>query len=420
MDPLGFLYPEGVLDTQVITRVPAPRLPSAPPREWNGTTPHRFYKDRLIRETACRGLADRLAIVDKAFPHSRYDAMVLASNDDVRSDMASLERSTAWTIMRLAHSFVSYAHAPATVARFGLAGGQTHVCYNYDVDTTDRENAMYQEKRFHLHLNCWPGRDLAGLHAMRFGDLPATPERWRIVDPVSFIAQRVAFDALGGSMGGYPILPPDARRDADQRLPIGLKVVLPGWHVFLRKHFALLLQGLHITLRHGYEAVYLAFVGKPYERPVEWSRPRLLEATEIERNVKAMSWLTPEAKDGLVRLGSVLRDVQPREIEWYKSHPGSAVRLALGGLDYSVGFSGAPIPDGGSPSADSDDRVIMALQLKLFGNVGGASLPPLAGSSAAKLDRMSGSEMMSEEIADRLEFRNLWMKRSLDEVETFL
>ena len=74
--------------------------------------------------------------------------------------LRDLAPRTLNVVFDLAYRFVAYISQPETVERFGLHGAQLHLCFNHDRDTVDRDNAMFFDKRFHLHLNLWPERDL--------------------------------------------------------------------------------------------------------------------------------------------------------------------------------------------------------------------------------------------------------------------
>lgn len=407
-DRLAELYPDSVASVRVATNFKVPRFPTAPQVQ-NETTVRTFYKDRLLAEYEVTGGPDRLGVVDKLFPHSRFDAMILAANDAKRSSVSELAPATLNAIFDLAARFVDHVSDPMVLERFGLEGSEVHICFNYDRDTTDRDNAMFYDKRFHLHLNCWPASDLASIETVRFGDIEDPVVRRRIVDPVSTLAARVIREVAGGDLHGHSI---EDGLSADDGQPVGLRVRLGTWSSLRDTSVHKLLQSLHDCAERAYRDIRTAFVGVPDSGP-PWTRPTLLAHDRIQENLAGIGYLSNGSRAALNLLAASLADLDEREIEKCRNDPAYAVRrMSLNGLDYSVGFYSRHGNTAARPLRDAQD-VTLLMQCRLFGDVGGAGLPPLRGNAAVRLDRKSGPVMSEVEIAERTEFRRRYIENQI-------
>jgi len=91
-----------------------------------------------------------------------------------------------------------------------------------------------------------------------------------------------------------------------------------------------------------------------------------------------------------------------------------AVELVLAGLDYSVGLYCPHRHSATAPLARAEE-VILVMQCRLFGDVGGAGMPPLRGVTAVRLDRSTGQVMSDDEVKQRSEFRDGFIGYGLGE-----
>lgn len=80
---LDDLYPDAAWDLPVNPALPAPRLPDPPPEQSNPAAYRAHYHPFIVEEFAVPGAAERIAVIDKAFPHSLYDLMLLVARDDI-------------------------------------------------------------------------------------------------------------------------------------------------------------------------------------------------------------------------------------------------------------------------------------------------------------------------------------------------
>ncbi|NJP42527.1 hypothetical protein [Actinacidiphila epipremni] len=386
------LYPAGAADLPVAASLAVPRFPAAAERR-NDTGVDAFYAERLLAAFRVPGTPDRIALVDKLFPHARFDAMWLAADDEPRTATTDMARAGLERVLSLGRDFVRYVRSPATAARYALGDAAVHLCFNYDRDTVDRDNAMFYDKRFHLHMNCWPERDLEGLSAQPYGSIADPVMRRRLIDPLAYLGARVLRDLTGPTVEGQPT---EVEPDRVPGAPVGLAVRLAGWDALAGPVAAGVLRTLHRGAEQAYAEVRAAFVGSAEPSGV-WQRPALLPEAEVRRRLAAIGWLGPDTAADLLTLRNALRDLGPGEIEAAREDPRRAVRsVTLAGLDYSVGMSQAPGPE--------DAPVLLTLQPRLLGDVGGAGLPPLRGLRAVRLDRRSGAVMTDGEIAERSAF----------------
>ncbi|MFV2088588.1 hypothetical protein [Micromonospora sp. LOL_021] len=405
MARLDALYPAAAEKVMVMPKLPTPRFPEAASVR-NNTSARKFYGERLIAEYEVAGSTDRLGVVDKLFPHSRYDSMLLASNDDIRTATTELAAATIDAIFSLGHRFVRYLSDPTTTERFGLHGAEVHLCYNFDRDTIDRENAMFYDKRFHLHLNCWPGRDLEAVSGLPYRDLDDRLLRLRLIDPIAFLAPRVIRDKLGPTVAGHRVIVDPAEIP---QAPVGLALQLPGWSALSDGTVPAIVRTLHEAASAAYAEVRSAFTGgQLVARPR--TRPPLLSSTDIRKRLGRYRWLSSDTRAELLRLASLLDSLDESEVAARCDHPARATTgLALDGLDYSVGIFCRQAHSTSYPLLDAPE-IVLVMQCRLFSDVGGAGIPPLRGVSAVRLDRRSGTVMTEEEIKQRSAFRDGYLE----------
>lgn len=379
------------------------------------------YGDRLLAELVSDADGhdgDRLAFIDKLFPHSRYDSLLLVTGPRAPCSFADLLPATQRAVLHLLVEFVDFVSRPETIDEFGLHDGRFHACWNFDRRTCDRENSMFFDKRFHLHLNYWPGRDVS-LDVRRLGSLSQVAWRHRLVDPVAFLAPQIMFDALGGALAGLRLLEPDPERDARFGLPPGLKLVLDDWRQVGSERLAAALVDLHTRSAEVYAELVLAFTGS--SEPVDpWTRPRLLPARQIHDALRSKTWLSTPARAGLEFLASTLRDVPSSVMRGFRDaggqleaatlqnssagarrgHTSARVRhLALADLDYNLGFFSPGVNAVETPLGGGGP-VYVVVNYKLFADIGGAGLPPMGNVPIVRIVR--GAEPLDPaEVAAR-------------------
>lgn len=399
MAGLRELCPKWVDDRRVVTSLPMPRFPDAPAIQ-NETTVSEFYKDRLI--TAFESPAgERLGLVDKLFPHSRYDAMILAAEDDVRSSVAALHDETLRMVLDLVVRFADYVSSRPVMDEFDLEGAQLHACFNHSPDTRDRQNSQFYDKRFHLHLNCYPARDVQGLRSARLGDVDDDRIHRRMVDPVAYLAAQLVSDAAAGEIMGRTLRVPSPNDALDE--PFGLQVEVGSWSALSAEDFPVFLKELHETTVRAYADVRRCFVGDAGPA-APWQRPRLLPLAEIRTRLAALEWVSERSAELLDLLAQTLRDVSGEDLARMEAGTDAdALELSLNGLDYSIGFVSRGVNTRTAPLNEVTDlRLVM--QCRLFGDVGGAGLPPLAGHAAVRLDRRGGPVLTSLDVEKRRSF----------------
>jgi hypothetical protein len=399
----------------VIPRVKVPRMPDPPVRELNLKTVSTYYNARVLAEVKVCGTDETVALIDKAFPHSRFDVMLLVSNDEVHSSVTDVDDSTASVVWALASEFRRYLRRPDIRARFDLAGCELHQCFNFSRDTVDRENGQFYDKRFHLHMNCWPERDLRDLTAVPFGAIDNATTRRRMMDPLTYLGPRIMYDLLASRVEGYQVLPVDVDEDIRRRLPPGFKVRLDGWDSLREPRFARLLRRLHLSADSAYRALFRAITGQAHA-PRAWHRENLLDLPAIEENLKRIPWLGEQTRRLVCELASGLREVSAQEMHAFRADHGLASRyLAMAGLDYSIGLCSSPSGQSDVPAEDEQAYVVM--QFRLLGEVGSASLPPLRNACMALLDRQDGPVMSDEDLHDRQEFIGGFLLDALPKLE---
>ncbi|MFI2077534.1 hypothetical protein [Streptomyces triculaminicus] len=408
---LDALYPDAAWDLPVNAALPAPRLADPPAERCNLGAYRDYYGPCILREFPVAGEIERLAVVDKAFPHSLYDVMLLVARDDVvRRSVGDTPDAVLAALLRAAAMFVEFLSDPAVVRGFGLEDGRLAIGWNHD-PTVDRDNGQWWDKRLHLHLNCWPAAVRRAVAPLRLADIGDVTMRRSLVDPAAYLAHQVMADALrGGAVlpERCRLLGPDPRRDAAQGLPVGLKVRIPGWEFLTAPEGRELLRELHTTASGAYQALRRCFTGSD-DAPGAWQRPRLLPADDVERGLDALAWLSPASRMLLADLRSVLRNVTPRQMRLLAARRDLANRcLTLGGLSYNLSlFTPQPVAANSPVLAARELYVVM--QFKLVSYVGNS--PALGGAAASVIDRMGGPVMTADDRQRRRAFQLAYADR---------
>jgi hypothetical protein len=410
VDVFAPLYPTEAKQFRVVRELRAKGLPrkDVPPTRGDLDLAT-FYGEKILgRFDVLDGeRREALAYVDKLFPHSRYDLMVLAADDPPKTSVADLAPRTLDLILHTAHEFIRFVSRKDVIERFRLGGGRAHLCFNYS-DTLDRENGQSYDKRFHLHLNYWPGFDLEGMTTMRYRDVEGLVERRRLLDPIAFLGPSIAYDFFGGEVEGLRLLPPDDARDLSLGLPAGLKLRLPDWDALRERRFARATRALHIGLQHVYSRLSEAFTGADV-LPAPWTRHRLLPRRRIAENVDRLEWSSSRSRAGILILADILRNVSPAVIARLRTAADSRIRhLTLAGLDYSMSIYAQEANTLASPLSEGRP-VYMVVQTRLFSDSGTAGVPAMDRIPAVRVKRGSGTFSPSE-IVDRGAFHRALLR----------
>lgn len=416
---LASLYPREAHELPTVVSMPIGRLPSTiKPGGRNLSTPREFYGPAILREIQV-GDGDRLAFVEKAFPHSLYDLMILASDDEIRCSVTDLARDTKRLIFGLSAQFVDYLSDPDVVDRYGLARGHLNLAFNHDRYTADRENSMCCDKRFHLHLNYWSERELSALRPVSWGEIPDRGLRQRLLDPIAYLSEHVLWDRLGGQLPNFPMMPVDPERDRRLGLPAGPKVRFSDWGFLRDGGLVDTLDALHHAADAAYRELYKAVTGEDHQ-PLVWERPTLLPIPQRLANLERIAWLSAPSLAGLRTLAQSLRDVTADDMQRFRESANEATaRLSLAGLDYAITLFAQQRNTVSVPLAETGP-VYLVMHCKLFGDIGGAGLPSVDRIPVVRLDRAQGSLLTDEQIESRRQFRNEFLDGALPAMsETF-
>jgi hypothetical protein len=404
------LYPPGALHLPVNPALLAPRLADPPPERQNTGRWRDYYAGYILGELPQTPEPETLALVDKAFPHSLFDLMVLVARDDVlRTSVGDLPDSVLASLLQVAVRFVDYLSDPATVGAFGLDGGQVTIGWNYD-PTIDRDNGQWWDKRLHAHLNCWGPRTCRAVRPVPLHSITDTVLRRSLVDPVAYLGHEVFVDALRHAdlPADCRLLGPDAARDAAERLPVGVKVALPGWSFLAEPECRRLLRLLHGTCAAAYRALHEAFTD-PASPTGLWHRPRLLPAGEVAAKLDQMSWLQPGTRAQLMALRHRLRDLTAHELALMRQRPGLANRcLTLSGLSYHMALF-TPGQISSTRPLTTTTALYAVVQVKAISSIG--SSPAVGGAVATAADRSSGPPMTRADHALRRAFQHEYLTR---------
>ena len=187
---LDHLYPAQAWELPVNPSLPAPRRAIPPAERRNLGTWRDYYHPNIAAELPVPGTPGTLAVIDKAFPHSLYDLMLLVADDDApRSNVGDTPDRVLAALLRATAAFVRYLSDAAVLRGLGSDGrdgGQLGVGWNFD-PTVDRDNGQWWDKRMHWHLNYWPASIRRAVRPVPLRSVTDTPPggRWSTRSPTS-------------------------------------------------------------------------------------------------------------------------------------------------------------------------------------------------------------------------------------------
>ncbi len=408
---LDDLYPPGAMLLPVNTALVAPRLATPPPELEN----HSHYRDHygpfILGERTVGTEPETIALIDKAFPHTLYDLMLLVGRDDIlRTCVGELPDTVLAELLTMVTGFADYISDPRVVRTFGLGRGRLSIGWNYD-PTTDRDNGQWWDKRMHVHLNAWHPRTCRTVHPVPLADVTDPTLRRSLVDPTAYLAHRVMIDAVRTDRlpAACRLLHPSAARDAEQHLPVGLKVRLPGFAYLATADFRALLRMLHGTAAAAYRLLRAIFTDS-HSPTGPWHRPPLRPADQVEAALAALPWLTNESRTLLLRLRTVLRDIPERQMLLLRTRSHLANRcLALDGLSYNLALF-TPDEISARRPINATGELYLVMQLKTVSSIG--SSPALGGAVATAADRTHGPAMTPADRAMRHAFQHAYAHRT--------
>jgi len=384
-DRLAALYPDDVDDLPVAwcqLRV------AGPPAGYRLTPQERDSADlseRFRRRTimafdvqsngpAAGSQVDRLAFVDKAVPHSRYDLMCAEVSTAAKPTVRDIGRQTAAALWRSAYNFVSFVSRPESQRAYGLEGGQLHLALNCDPNTRDRES-IQAGKQFHLHFLYWTQQELAALRDVAYDAGARSLLQRRLLDPLAFVAPAMVVERLrtldleNGAMALLPFHPADSIHGCK---PMGCLIRVSEWAVLRSPEFVDTIDRIHHCIAATSAQLQQAFTGQA-QPPKVWCRHALLPPAVIRDNIDRLGF-SAATTAALHHLAGALRDVSPRLMDFMKRHGRARRRhLALNNPCYALNLY-APAHNSFSVPLIDAPEVYLIIRVKLFSAIGGAGL----------------------------------------------
>lgn len=391
---LDDLYPDAAAEIPVSLALPAPRRPDPPVERRNLGRWQDYYAGNILTRLDVDD-GQPLALIDKAYPHALYDLLMLVADEGGGCTNTSAAAETTLTAMlATARAFATFTADPNADRRYGLAGGQAGIGWNYD-PTVDRDNGQWWDKRLHWHLNYWTSAACQASAPIPLGAVADSGVRRTVVDPAAFIGADTLADRLratGAIPPGCRLLETNLQRDAALALPVGVKIVLPGWEFTRTRDAVRLLRAIHLCAAEAYDQVRGCFTDDP--PPAAWARPALLAPQQVRDRLTSLEWLAPTTLKQLLRLRAALRDVTARELQLLATRNPVANRcLTLAGLSYHCALH-APLAGG----------LYLVVQTKLISSIG--SSPAIGGAAATIVDRFGTPPMTRQQLRLRADFQN--------------
>jgi hypothetical protein len=393
-DRFAALYPRGLDRMRVAwdhLHIPGPPADYALTRtEVEHPDPQRRFARRTIGEILCA--ADRLALIDKASPHSLFDLMVSEISDPPKPTPCAVEPITGGVLWRTGLAFVRFVSDPQIMRRFDLVDGELHLALNCDPNTHDRESVQ-AAKQFHLHLLYWSGEELKPLErAGRLGAVADVRLRRQAIDPLAFLGAQLIHASLAGFDLGIPgarLAMPDERLTIRGDRPLGCLIELPGWQVLGDPVFEDLIRRLHLHLESLAADLLEVFTGHR-RAPSPWHRHALRPHAEIARGLAVLP-VSARIRAGLHALSLALGDLPPKTAR-HLQRIDPARRMDLMTLNQPCYALNLHAPERNRPDATLEDAEVvhLTIQPKLFSGIGGAGLLGLGGVPSVRILRGEG------------------------------
>lgn len=351
------------------------------------------YARRTIQRFVCG--ADRLALIDKVAPHSRYDLMISEVSTRPKATPDTVAVVTGRMLWRTGASFVRFVSCADVIHGFALEGGAVRLALNCDPHTQDRESVQ-AAKQFHLHLLYWPEEDLRMLDRTQpFSALRDPRARRQAIDPLAFLGAWLVHDALADldlGVSGARLATPDPVAALAGRVPMGGLILLPGWSVLETPGFETLIRRVHQRLESLARDLTTAFTGRR-DIPAPWTRHALRPLDQIRAALDGMV-LSDPSRLGLERLAGALASLpEPVARRLRDAAPERRTQvMTLNQPAYALSLDAPRLNRIAAPIAQAP-LVHLAIQPRLFSGIGGAGLLGLAGVPCVRILR--GQGMMS-------------------------
>lgn len=334
---------------------------------------------------------DRLAFIDKAVPHSRYDLMCAEVSAAAKATVRDIGRQTASAVWHSAYNFVAFVSRPEVQRAYGLEGGQLHLALNCDPNTRDRES-IQASKQFHLHFLYWTQQELAALQRVEHSTDARTCLQRRLLDPLAFAAPVVLAErlsAFGLDGGAMKLLPFDPADSIHGHKPMGCLLRLSDWSVLRSPEFANTIDRVHSCIAATSAQLQAAFTGQA-QSPDAWRRHVLAPLAVIRDKINGLGF-SAQTTAALHHLAGALSDVSPSLMAFMKRHGGTRRRhLVLNNPCYALNLY-APARNSTADPLAAASEVYLIIQVKLFSAIGGAGLLCLSEVPCVRIVREQGS-----------------------------
>ena len=344
----------------------------------------------VIREYQIESFKQRdfVTLMSKLFPHSDYDLALMSTDGKCKSSVTDLADKTIEEIFKIAFQYIQFISNPRVTKKYGLQNGYAYLVYNYDEHTIDRESGM-SIKDFHLHLNFYKEKTINQIQAIETGKI-SYYERKRIVDPLFGITRAIFRDML--IKPKYQVFFEESYNQVDTYYAATFRVK-QGWKSFLNPEFSMILKEMHRDIEQAYCFILRSFTGE-CDIPLPNRRHPLLAESERIKNI----WKLPYSvmtKELLVELNYYLRGLSEEEFE--AVHRKIIFRkavISLRWLAYSISFFSNQYVHEGCPYVEN--TVYMNIALRLFSDIGGASILNFPDYPLVKIERLNGKVSESE------------------------
>jgi hypothetical protein len=413
------LAPENLLTLPVVPSLPVAALPSSSnliidfkqlPSSLE-RAPASFLK--LHMQTEDNGA---FAIMDKLKTHALYDLTLMQSAHEARRTLDELTEGEFDLLLRVSYLFGRFIEQSEHIRRFRLAGSKPRIVFNHDPQTWDRPGLQAIE-RFHTHMYVLVSSTLEKIRLLRqpFSSLQSAYTRRRLVDPLAFLGPQILYDLLLHSQQTPPwakIIIPDPTETVCSGLPLGLNIILEeGWNVLTRSWFGAYLLHMHQLMVGASNEIFQAFTGED-AIAAPGTRHTLLPMDRIHERIQRIPWLSTTSRLGLHQMAAQLRTASSQLLAQPERHPiWSVHHIILNGLAYTLSIMPSkPIVPG-----LTNNPLLMTVSVRLFSDIGGASLFGCEGVSALNIERGYGT-FSSSDVEQRQAFQRSFLEMVRDEI----
>lgn len=350
------------------------------------------YGPNVIASLECPS-GRRFDLINKIFPHSAIEAMIMDSSDDYRHSLFQYSKDDQIILVKRIVDIIRRAERIARDSHnrtFCIVAAM-----NFDPYTNDRASIM-TDKRFHCHVMLH-GEDTiqkaVGL-TTSVAEVQDIKMLNRLIDPISISLIQPFYQYIMRQNEEMfsRVMKPSENKDVELGLPIGIKIELSQIDELASCQMMELLNNLHLLYDSFYQTWFSCIYGMDYQSydRKDWYRPEMKSPIEALDELLRCGMIEDHQKDEAM---FILRELQNMGTEVFSQDTKEArSRMLLNGPAYSITITG-------NGKVDEPLKWYLSFYPKYLSDLGGAGMTSFAGINAIRIKRNSG--MFAEKILEK-------------------